>query len=24
MVLLKEGGLIVLDSITPTALDGGW
>ena len=22
MVLLKEGGLIVLDSITPTALDG--
>ena len=24
MVLLKEGGLIVLDSITPTALAGGW
>ena len=24
MVLLKEGGLIVLDSITPTALEGGW
>jgi hypothetical protein len=24
MVLLREGGLIVLDSITPTALDGGW
>ena len=24
MVLLKEGGLIVLDSITPTALQGGW
>jgi hypothetical protein len=24
MVLLKEGGLIVLDSVTPTALEGGW
>ena len=24
MVLLKEGGLIVLDSITPSALEGGW
>ena len=24
MVLLKEGGLIVLNSVTPTALAGGW
>ena len=24
MVLLREGALVVLDSITPTALDGGW